>query len=192
MSERVIEIPWALTKLPQAGVILDVGSCEATYLPVIQQSERLLHCLDPRDCRANIPEGAVFHHQSIIGNDLPRHCYDAALVLSTIEHIGLPHYGQQPFLDGDVLALVEVRELLKPGCPAIFTVPVGRSKITNWYRQYRPQDLKRLFERWETRIVYWGRVDERYVPIEEDTVENYDYAYRKGAGALAGIIAIPA
>jgi hypothetical protein len=81
-TERVIEIPWCLAQLPQSGRILDVGSCEAVYLGVIQQVDRELHCLDPRDCRAGIPPGAVFHHQSLIGNTLRRGFYDAVLVRS--------------------------------------------------------------------------------------------------------------
>src|SRR5689334_11754181 len=56
-TERVIEIPWALSQLPQSGVILDVGSCDATYLQTIPQTDRTLHCLDPRDCRADLPPG---------------------------------------------------------------------------------------------------------------------------------------
>src|SRR5215213_1358084 len=118
-TERAIEIPWCLQQLPQSGRILDVGSCEAAYLRVIQQTDRELHCLDPRDCSGEIPGGAVFHHQSLIGHTLPRRSFDAVLVISVIEHIGLPCYGQEPFPRGDARALAEIRELLKPGAPAI-------------------------------------------------------------------------
>ena len=149
-TERVIEVPWALMQLPQTGVILDVGSCDATYLGVIQQADRQLHCLDPRDCGPEIPRGAIFHQQSLIGNDLPEHAFDAVLLLSVLEHIGLPCYGQSPFADGDQLALAEVRRLLKPGCPVVVTVPAGQSKVVSWYRQYHPSTLGRLFRGWQT------------------------------------------
>lgn len=192
-TERVIEIPWALGQLPQSGTILDVGSCDATYLGTIIQSDRLLHCMDPRDCRASIPAAATFFHDDLIGNKLPRAHYDAVLVLSVIEHIGLPTYGQDPFPNGDVLALAEVAELLKPGAPAIFTVPAGQSKVMSWYRQYSPVALQRLFADWHTEISYWGFDGRRYIPIAEDQVERYDYRDRfdehAGGGALAGIIA---
>ena len=193
-TERVIEVPWALMQLPQSGIILDIGSCDATYLSIIQQSDRILHCLDLRDCSAEIPRGAVFHHQSIIGNDLPRQHFDAVLLLSTLEHIGLPCYGQAPFADGDKLALAEVWEVLKPGGLAIVTVPAGQAKVASWYRQYSPAALHRLFKGWRTEFSYWGFDGSQYVPIDEDAVECYDYrdypyVTGAGAGAFAGIVA---
>ena len=100
------------------------------YLAAIPAPDRRLHCLDPRDCASDIPPDAVFHRQSIIGNTLPRAFYDAILGLSTVEHIGLPCYGQTPFSRGDRLALVEFRELLRPGGRLVLTVPAGQSKVS--------------------------------------------------------------
>ena len=192
-NERVIEVPWVLMQLPQFGIILDVGSCDATYLCAIQHSDRILHCLDPRDCSSDIPPGAVFYQQSIIGNDLPRAYYDAVLMLSVLEHIGLPCYGQAPFPNGDQLALAEAWSLLKPSCPVIVTVPVGQSKVVTWHRQYSPTTLHQLFKGWRTEISYWGFDSTRYLPISESEVERHDYRdypfVGAGSGALAGIIA---
>lgn len=194
-TERVIEVPWALMQLPQTGRILDVGSCDANYLGIIQQSDRFLHCLDPRDCAANIPPGAIYHQQNLIGNDLPRAYFDAVLLLSTLEHIGLPCYGHNPFPDGDQLALAEVWELLKPESSVIATVPVGLGKVTSWYRQYTPAALHALFNTsWRVEISYWGFDGSRYVPITESQAEQYDYRdypyiAGAGAGALAGVVA---
>lgn len=192
-TERVIEVPWALLQLPQSGLILDVGSCEATYQRIILNFGRDLHCLDPVDCTPDIPPGATFFNQSLIGNTLPRQHYDAVLILSVLEHIGLPAYNQTPFENGDVLALAETWDLLKPGCPAIITVPAGQSKVLSWYRQYSPAHLHRLFEGWQAEFFYWGYDGANYVPISEGEVERYDYRDRwdvnMGAGALAGIIA---
>jgi hypothetical protein len=162
-------------QLPQSGVILDVGSCEATYLHSIQYPDRLLHCLDPRDCRSAIPLGALFHQESIIGNSLPRAHFDAVLVLSVLEHIGLPCYQQQPFQHGDRLALAEIWSLLKPGCPAIVTVPAGQGKLASWYRQYSPAMLHQLFAGWRAEISYWGFDGSRYQSIPESDVEQFDY-----------------
>jgi hypothetical protein len=193
ITERVIEIPWSLMQLPQSGVILDVGSCDATYLRIIQQPSRILHCLDPRECSAEIPKGATFYHQNILGNTLPRAYYDAVLMLSTLEHIGLPCYGHRPFANGDRLALAEARALLKPGCPLIATVPAGQSKLVSWYRQYSPSTLRQLFRGWQTEISYWGFEGQGYQPIAESDVEQYDYrdypVVGAGSGALACIVA---
>jgi hypothetical protein len=193
-NERVIEIPWMLQSLPQTGRILDVGSCGAVYLGAIHQPDRELHCLDPRACPGHVPPGAVFHCASLIGNDLPRGWFDAVVVLSVLEHIGLPCYGQDGFPRGDELALAEIGELLKPGAPAIVTVPAGQSKVASWYRQYSPADLRRLFAGWRSEIRYWGYDGEAYRPISEGEVEELDYRDRQdgnaGAGAVAAILAV--
>lgn len=192
-NERVIEIPWSLMQLPQTGLILDVGSCETRYLDCIVQADRFLHCLDMNDCSSSIPSEAIFFQQNLIGNSLARHAYDAVLVLSTIEHVGLAHYGGTPMDNGDELALAEVYYLLKPSGRAIFTVPAGYSKVTSWYRQYSPQDLQRLFSGWKTEITYWGYDNNQYVEIAEEAVEAFDYRHVGvgGAGAIAGIVAFP-
>jgi hypothetical protein len=115
------------------------------------------------------------------------------LAISVIEHIGLPCYEQEPFAHGDARALAEMRELLRPGAPAIVTVPAGQSKLMTWYRQYSPADLRRLFAGWRTEIRYWGFAGGEYRPIPEDEVERHDYRDRLddhlGAGALAAVVA---
>jgi Caenorhabditis protein of unknown function, DUF268 len=192
-NERVVEIPWALSHLPQSGLILDVGSCYATYLKSIQFPDRELHCLDPVDCRCDIPPGATFFAESIIGNSLQRAHYDAVMIISVLEHIGLPGYQQEPFPNGDRLAMAEIWSLLKPGAPAIVTVPAGRDKAASWYRQYSPAALRRLFKGWRAEFTYWGFEDGQYRPIAEQDVERYDYRdyphIGAGAGAVAGIVA---
>lgn len=194
-NERVVEIPWALMQLPQKGTVLDIGSWSATYLDSIPTVDRKLHCLDPQECSDEIPSEAVFHHQSIIGNTLPRYAYDCVLLLSTIEHIGLPTYGQRPFAHGDLLTLAEVTQLLTPAGYVVVTVPAGISKITSWYRQYSPSDLQQLFRNWDAQISYWGVEDGVYTTIDESQVESFTYRYGwdeiGGAGAIAGIIAKP-
>jgi hypothetical protein len=196
-TERVIEIPWALQQLPQSGRILDVGSCEATYLAAIPQPDRELHCLDPRDCGSELPRGVTFHRGSLIGNQLPRRSFDAVLAVSVLEHVGLPCYGQEPFPRGDERALEELPELVRPGAPAIVTVPAGASKLATWYRQYSPFDLRRLFAAWRCEIRYWGYQGGSqgglYCRIPESEVEQYDYRDRHdalaGAGAVACVVA---
>lgn len=192
-NERVVEIPWALSQLPQSGVILDVGSGDSPYLESIPQADRELHCLDIHPHQATLSSKITFYQQHLIGNSLARNYYDAVLALSLIEHVGLPGYEPQPFRGGDKLAVAELWALLKPGCPAIITVPAGQSKITAVYRQYTPSALHNLFGGWQTEIVYWGFNGREYVRLAEPEVEHYDFreqlGQNVGAGAIAGIIA---
>jgi len=187
-SERVIEIPWALMELPQSGYILDVGSCEAIYHNCIHHADRYLHCIDPRNCEEESSGSVVYYKQNILGNTLKPNFYDAVLVLSTIEHIGLPHYDQPTFYFGAHLVLPEIRRLLKPNGILIMTVPAGVSKIASWYRQYSPKDLHNLFSDWDAQYFYWGFNINKYISITEQEVDQYDYrGFGYGAGAIAGI-----
>jgi SAM-dependent methyltransferase len=69
------------------------------------------------------------------------------VVGSTIEHIGLPVYGQVGFdADGDVKAIEELRRALKPGGYLIITIPfAGREfRVVPGERQYDIERLKLL------------------------------------------------
>ncbi len=197
MNERVIEIPWALRQIPQQGVVLDVGSCETQYLDVLASHGRVLHCLDVRDCQNEIPANAIMHVESIFGCTLPARNFDAVLLLSTVEHMGLAWYGQKSVMNGDYLAIHECRRLLKANGRLVVTVPAGAGKITPWYRQYSPSALRRLFIGWNVTIQYWGYSPENgYAEIDETEVSRFDYIddfwdaqHSKRAGAVAGIVA---
>ena len=189
INERSVEIPWILATVPRSGTVLDIGSCEATYLADLERLGLTVHAMDPRGCEDSIPSGVVFHRTSIIGNDLPRRFFDTVLLVSTLEHIGLPYYDQPAFADGDRLTLAEVRELLRPEGRLLATVPVGLSKLASWYRQYSPADLEELFRHWTCEIEYRALVGAAYEPIPEKDVVHYDYRDRHdlamGAGAVA-------
>jgi SAM-dependent methyltransferase len=179
--------------LPQSGLVLDVGSCDATYLSAIQGPDRHLECLDPRDCAHAIPPGANFHRASLFGNPLPRARYDAVLMISVMEHLGLPTYGQSAMPHGDRRALAECWSLLRPRGILVATFPAGWPKVTSWYRQYSPARIERLFAGWDYDVRYWGISSDQYVEIAADDVLDHDYRDRLdgsgGAGAVAGVIA---
>lgn len=192
-TERVIEVPWVLGRLPQSGSVLDVGSCDATYLGAIVQPDRSLDCLDPRPCRPHIPEGARFVQESVFGNALEPRTYDAVLLISVLEHLGLPTYGQPAIRGGDRRALAECARLLKEGGFLLATVPAGRSKVTSWYRQYSPKQIEGLFSGWSFSAEYFGQVGGAYVPIGANDVDAFDYRDRcDGTGGASAVALITA
>ena len=90
------------------------------------------------------PRRVVFVKRDVYGTGLPSNFFDAVVVVSTMEHIGLPVYGQVGFdVDGDVKAIGELRRILKPGGYLIITTPfAGRGfRIVPGERQY---DIERL------------------------------------------------
>jgi hypothetical protein len=135
----------------------------------------------------------TYLRQSILDNTLESGVYDAVLFLSTLEHIGLPTYGQPLVRCGDRLALDVASRLLSPGGKVIATLPAGRSRMATWYRQYAPHDVRLLFRDWTVEVRYWGFDGRRYVPIEEREVVRHEYRETfdedAGAGAVAGVVA---
>jgi SAM-dependent methyltransferase len=189
-NERVVEIPWAMAQLPEAGRVLDVGSCDATYLQEIARPGRELHSLDPRGRPDALPPGVGFHRENLIGCRLPRLSFDAVLVLSVLEHVGLPAYGNAPLDHGDRRALLEIAGLLRPGGRLVVTVPAGRSRLVSWFRQYSPSHIARLFSGWRVDVRYWLLEEDTYRTATADEVSQADYHLSEGrAGAVAGIVA---
>jgi hypothetical protein len=192
VTERSVEASWVLSQLPDKGRILDIGSCESTYLGHIMGYD--VDCIDVRDCHDTLPSDVNFYQETLFDNSLPNNSYDAIIAISTLEHIGMPHYGQPYIPDGDILALSEIWWLLKPKGKLIWTVPCGLPKVTSWYRQYDPPQLRQLMSNWDdVSLKYWGFRGTNYVPINEGDVMQYDYfdviSNDQRAGAVAGITA---
>lgn len=74
---------------------------------------------------------------------------DVAFSISSFEHEGLGRYGDPLDPDGDLRAMREARELLKPGGILFLAVPVGRDCVVwNAHRIYGPRRLPKLLEGW--------------------------------------------
>lgn len=138
MSERDVEIPWALDRCE--GVVLDVGCAESIYL-------NDLGVVDGIDSRPIAPEGL----RRFIHGDIRTHpadpVYDTVLALSTLEHVGLEHVPYQTEADdpdGDRHGLEACVRWCKPGGKVLVTVPFGEPGVFGWYRQYDEPSLGRL------------------------------------------------
>ncbi|RMG78721.1 MAG: methyltransferase domain-containing protein [Chloroflexi bacterium] len=191
ITERTVEIPFVLERLPERGIILDIGCCEATYLNAFKSDARVVYAIDPRPCFSEIPDGVIFENTDTF-NYYPSVRFDCITCVSTIEHIGLPYYGQPKVYFGDIVTVRRMYHWLKPSTGMLLlTVPAGRSATYSWFRQYSPTQLRKLLSCYHIdEIIYYAFKNERYVPIREDEVLEYDYHHRVGrAGAVACCVA---
>jgi hypothetical protein len=171
LSERVVEVPWALRLLDAqpAGTVLDVGTA---FAPVVYKRwlVRLAHRVETLDLAPTTMPGATSHRGDVRRTSLASDSFDYAVCISTLEHVGLDNsqYGlggshDQPDdeqdglyggpdraghapeeLDaGDVLAL---RELGRVARRVLVTVPAGRDADMGWQRQYSPRRFRRVVE----------------------------------------------
>jgi ubiquinone/menaquinone biosynthesis C-methylase UbiE len=95
------------------------------------------------------PQSVKYVKADIRQTGLPDNFFDAIIVISTIEHIGMPAYGQEVIEeDGDLKAMKEIQRIVKPGGYIFLTTPFrGKELIIEpGERQYSAQRLKQLME----------------------------------------------
>ncbi len=201
-TERVIEIPWALSKYNGGRRVLEVGCSFASENP--EYIEGLLSI--------NIPE---LHGIDISSVEAPQFIkktgdiresgyetgfFDFVLCISTLEHVGkdnTKHY--QPVAElgpslpqaskPDMVALSEMYRILKQGGALIVTVPFGRFVDYGWFTNYDSRAISNLLGAIPFAGInaeYFRYSAEGWMPCDPD--ELADVAYQdNGAPAAAGL-----
>ena len=136
-DERVIEIPWVLSRLVPAGRVLEVGYAfaEAPYLVALLRSGVELVGVDlaGRDV-----DGMERVEADVRDLPLSDASVDQALLVSTLEHVGADNSGyglaaeDAPASRAD--ALRELGRVLRPGARLLVTVPLGEPGDHGWFR----------------------------------------------------------
>ena len=165
-SQRAIEYPWVLSQVKRfvrrGSRILDVGCAESLLSHELIAMGYEVWGIDINDYPFK-PKYMRFVKGDVRDTGLPRNFFDAIVCVSTIEHIGLPVYGQkQVDLDGDVRAIRELHRILKYGGYLFLTTPfAGRGfRLVPGERQYDVHRLELLMRGFEV-------VEEQYfIPLK--------------------------
>ncbi|KJE96764.1 hypothetical protein CAOG_07036 [Capsaspora owczarzaki ATCC 30864] len=102
--------------------------------------------------------------------------FDVAVSITSFDHDGLGRYGDPVHPAADLLAMQNVRCVLKPGGRLVLTVPVGPDGLAwNLHRRYGPLRLPLLIQDWQVRRrIGWsserysdpqGRMNQVYEPV---------------------------
>jgi len=149
-DERVIEMPWVLSRLRASGRVLEVGYAfaETAWLGALLRSGVELVGVDlaMRDV-----EGMEAVEADV--RDLPFDAgsFDQVLLVSTLEHVGADNavYGIEagggPGARADTLR--ELRRVLRQGGSLLVTVPLGEPADYGWFRQEDEHGWTSLFAR---------------------------------------------
>lgn len=147
-DERVIEIPWVLSRLVPSGRVLEVGYAfaEPAYLAGLVRAGVELAGVDLAERDVDGLERIVADVRSL---PLPDGSVDQVLLVSTLEHVGADNtaYGleaeAEPGSRAD--ALRELRRVLRPGGTLLVTVPLGEPGDHGWFRLDDIRGWTRLF-----------------------------------------------
>jgi SAM-dependent methyltransferase len=158
-TERVIEIPWALSKYNGGQRVLEVGCSFASENP--EYIEGLLSLDIPElngiDISSVDAPGFIKKTADIRESGYETGFFDFILCISTLEHVGrdnAKHYkpiaelshDRPSSLPPDAEALVEMFRILKANGKLIVTVPFGRFADYGWFIHYDLQAISTLFQ----------------------------------------------
>ncbi|MGI9100800.1 MAG: class I SAM-dependent methyltransferase [Solirubrobacteraceae bacterium] len=164
VNERIVEQPFvfaALAQLAGPARILDVGGSEST---VGLSLATLGHDVTVVDPRAHPLRHRNLTHAACRLDELPADGgpFDAAVVLSAVEHFGLEHYGLDATDERlDLAALQRLRELVRSGGLLVLTVPfAAEGSVDDFQRVYDEEGLAALLRGWTVQTsLRVGRID---------------------------------
>jgi SAM-dependent methyltransferase len=149
VNERIVEIAYALravSQLEPGSRILDVGATENTLALSLASLGFSVTALDPRRYPLEHPNLAVA--VGTVESWSSNEPFDAALCISTLEHIGSGEYGQAEDPDADAKALAQLHALLREGGLLVLTTPYGKATAGEGARAYDRRRLDELLGDW--------------------------------------------
>ncbi len=184
VTDRVVEEPWAVSKVRPGERVLDVGSATSRFLRELPAGCSVYAI----DLRATPPQPGI----AVVRGDLMRApfalgSFDVVTCVSTIEHIGLDVYGQGPDQFGDEVAMRHLRRLLRPGGRLLLTAPFGRSAVSAWLRVYNRALFRRLTAGYRLlSVAYYRREGDRFQPSRREDLEavGFDFASMRSGGVV--------
>jgi SAM-dependent methyltransferase len=149
-DERVVEIPWVLSRLRADGRVLEIGYAyaEPAYLAgLLRTGVELVGA----DLATRQVEGMETVEADVCDLPFPAGSFDQVLLVSTLEHVGADNtvYGLEAESDplARLRALRELRRVLGPGGSLLVTTPLGEAGDYGWFRQEDERGWMQLYAR---------------------------------------------
>lgn len=158
LDARVVEIPWVLARLAQKkGRLLDAGSSLnhkfVLEVPALTDKKITIITLAP-EAQCYWMLGISYIFGDLRNLDFRDNLFDLVVCISTIEHVGMDNtryhevigsaepQGHNEFL----LAIREIRRIIKPGGVLFITFPFGQYENHIWFQQFDSLLMDKLIE----------------------------------------------
>lgn len=193
VNERLIEIPFVMSCIPREKFvsILDFG-CARNWLALsLANLGHKVWGVDFRDYPFENPNLKIINGNVI---DLELSELDYIIALSTLEHVGLGTYNDEPDAKLQERVISKLYDMLTSGGKLILTVPVGKSSVDSFERSYTPEDIDGLlcgagfekeFERYYRKIS--NSIWQKCKIDEIRNVDNSEQARKKAGSGVNGI-----
>jgi len=196
-TERVVEIPWVISRYRGERRVLDIGPAFAHPVYTQRLSALGIPELHGVDLSARRIAGMRLSRADVRAMPYPEDYFDLILCVSAIEHVGLDNtrYGLEDgsAAGGDVAALREMRRVLAPGGRILITVPFGRREVQSWFRQYDLAEWRALIQGGgfvETELATYGHGDSGWqLVVDRGVLAARSYAEAGLPGAAAVLCA---
>lgn len=142
VNERLLEVPFVLQRIPQGAKVLDIGSSSSALALQLACLGYQVTGIDVRPYNFQ-HKNLKFHQEDIANCSIPHNSHDYAVLISTLEHMGLGSYGDSTEMT-DKQFLDAVAVLIKPGGHILITFPFGQRFEGSWYRVYDTESLNHL------------------------------------------------
>ncbi len=143
-NERILEVPFVLQRLPKGAKVLDVGSTSSTMALQLACLGYQVTGIDVREYPFTHPN-LEFHKEDISNSSIAKESHDCAILISTLEHMGLGAYGDSTSMN-DRQFLDAVAAYVKRNGRILITFPFGSRFEGSWYRVYDSQSLDALLQ----------------------------------------------
>lgn len=186
VTERAVEIPFVLRSLslPAGSRVLDVGS-RWSPLP-LHLSALGLKTVAVDLARVDLRGAGL----DVVRADMRRSpfrgsAFDAVIVVSTLEHVGLAVYDARSNQEDDFRLMEELRKVVRPAGLLLLTVPYGRAGQGPGQRSYDQSRLARVTEGWAiVEASYYVKEEQAWRAAPESRASNVESAIETHAVAL--------
>lgn len=158
LDARVVEIPWVLSRLASRnGHLLDAGSSLNHQFvlespPLAHKKITIVTLAPEAECQWKLGISYVFGDLRDLS--FQDSSFDMIACVSTIEHVGMDNTMYLGTTDttqrGDtkefLLAIKEIRRVLKPGGVLYITFPFGEYENHGWFQQFDSQLMDKLIK----------------------------------------------
>ncbi len=147
VTERIVEKAFVIRHLPDPPKkVLDLGCCESLLPLELASNGYSVLGIDFRPYSLSHPQ-FDFLRGDLCHLPLKKESFDVVCSLSTLEHIGIGHYGDAQGAEfSDRRGIEEIIRILRLGGRLILTVPFGRPGVNAVHRVYGKETLSELLE----------------------------------------------